>query len=198
MESNVPTEHRPAPESSPHALLLVAIDLTRLPALAMVRAVMAGFAAASRWLWVIGVLLVLGCRAPAATVVSSAPPPPPPAPEVLEEAVQVEPPDAGPVLSPPTAEDLHTLEVAAKARHGQFDRCYRERIRAGDWPSGTVTYRIDVGAEGKVVDAVILSSTVQDVHLEECVARVARGWSFPGAEFSAVARVTAAVDFGGR
>lgn len=73
-----------------------------------------------------------------------------------------------------TAEDVSRIILSHQS---SIQDCYKSALKNDQTIQGEITMRFWVDYEGRVVDAVILSSTVDNQELEECVLRRMRRWN---------------------
>jgi len=84
----------------------------------------------------------------------------------------------------PPAEELRgrvrsaeEVSQVIRSHHNAIQDCYKLALRTKPDTRGEITIRLWVNPDGEVIDAEIVSSTVDNPELEECVLRKARQWS---------------------
>lgn len=84
----------------------------------------------------------------------------------------------------PPAEQLRGLTRSAedvsrviRSHHSAIQDCYKAALRTRPDTRGEITVRLWVSPDGEVVDAQIVSSTVDNPELERCVVRKVLAWS---------------------
>ncbi|MBC7186665.1 MAG: AgmX/PglI C-terminal domain-containing protein [Calditrichaeota bacterium] len=73
-----------------------------------------------------------------------------------------------------TAEQVSSI---IRAHHSAIQDCYKSALRTSPDTRGEISVRLWVNPDGEVVDAEIVSSTVNNPELEECVLRKVLQWS---------------------
>ena len=83
------------------------------------------------------------------------------------------------------AHDRSAVQRSARESWGHIVRCYKQ---LGRRESGTLTVRLEISADGKVVAARRLGSTLND-EVSSCLASVLRARTMPGARTGSTATV---------
>ncbi len=94
--------------------------------------------------------------------------------EEIESTIEAKPSDEELVGLTRSAENVSRVILSHQSA---IQDCYKSVLKDNQQVRGEVTVRFWVNFEGRVVDAVILDSTVNNQELEECVLRRMRRWN---------------------
>lgn len=70
------------------------------------------------------------------------------------------------------------LQAVIRNHRGQVRTCYERRLKRNNLLQGALSLRVRVGDDGRVV-ATKVSGSLKDKQVFDCVARIAKGWTFP-------------------
>jgi outer membrane biosynthesis protein TonB len=80
-----------------------------------------------------------------------------------------------------TQENIDQSAVASVVqRHRrQVRSCYERRLKVNNVLQGTVVVTLRIGSSGNVAGAQVAAGTLRDAEVNQCIRRLATGWSFP-------------------
>lgn len=102
-------------------------------------------------------------------------PEPQPEPVQRPESASDDPPKA----KVKGALDANEVRQVVRSNIPDVQACYEETLRSRPGVEGRVTVQFAIGADGRVLVAVVAESSVGDATLEACVVEAVKGWVFP-------------------
>lgn len=75
--------------------------------------------------------------------------------------------------------DHNIIRVVVRRHQSQLRYCYERALRQHPNLAGRIMLRWTILADGRVGESSVISTTLRNAEVEECVMRVARRWAFP-------------------
>jgi TonB family protein len=104
---------------------------------------------------------------------------PEPSPEPQPEPVQRPESASPPKAKVKGALDANEVRQIVRSNIPDVQACYEETLRSRPGVEGRVTVQFAIGADGRVLVAVVAESSVGDATLDACVVEAVKGWVFP-------------------
>lgn len=124
------------------------------------------------------------CPAPAASEVA-------PAPEVTPAPERAPAPTPAPTIKPTAkAAPAETVDVeggldkaiirrVVRAHIGEIRYCYNQGLSEDPELAGRVVVQMTIGSDGKVAEATVASTDIEETEVPQCIAEAAARWRFP-------------------